>query len=77
MNLQTIIVSSDVTEGNNGDQSLTVLGILAQVGGRAPAEHSDSQADRGCSDQLPAEPPPDKEGSSALARGLKGRACVL
>lgn len=64
-------------KGNNADQSLTVLGILAQVGGRSPAEDSDSQADRGCSDPLPAEPPPDKEGSSSLARELKGRACVL
>ncbi len=57
--------------------SLTVLGILAQVGGRAQAEQSVSQAERGCSGRLAAEPPPDKEGSSDLAGRLKGRACVL
>lgn len=57
---------------------LTVLGILAEFGGRAPAEESVSQADRGCSGRLRAQPPPDKEHSSALAGRLKGRAgCPL
>lgn len=56
-----------------GCWSLTVLGILAQVGGRAPAERNVSQTDQGCSGRLPAEPPADKERSSAPAGGLKGR----
>lgn len=51
----------------NKIMSLTVLGILAMVGGRATAEENVSQADRGCSGRLTAESPPDKEGSSALA----------
>lgn len=48
--------------------SLTVLGILAPVGGRGPAEESEqsvSRAERGCSGRLPAGPPADKERRSA------------
>lgn len=60
-----------MTDSNSGCWSLTVLGILAQVGGRAPAERNVSQTDQGCSGRLP-EPPVDKEHSSTPAGGLKG-----
>lgn len=62
-----------MTDSNGSCWSLTVLGILAQVGGRAPAERNVSQTDQGCSGRLPAESPADKERSSTPAGGLKGR----